>query len=199
MDDLQEHHLTRDQYEDGVYETRDSRAPTETMFTAKDIEKETNSPRQEWRMKRAMHLQEGQWVQSYESMPSRNSQNNNEWKRRVMQIITGLADVSPYHKERTLHLLEELGSLNKYGPYRNEEVMISVLQYVMEEEDERFDRATPCGESIESPHIIESRDSIPFAETDEFEHICEEFNSSVDRIMKVYQKTKTLIEDDGDD
>jgi len=128
-----------------------------------------------------MHLQEGQWVQSYESMPSRNSQNNNEWKRRVMQIITGLAAVSPYHKERTLHLLEELGSLNKYGPYRNEEVMISVLQYVMEEEDERFDRA------------------VPFAETDEFEYICEEFNSSVDRIMKVYQKTTTLLNEDDND
>jgi len=163
MDDLQEHHITREKFENNnFYKTRDQRSPMDTMFTEQDIEKHTESNRQEWRLKRALSLQEGQWVQPHDDMDSRKVQNDKEWRRRMVHVATDLAGMTPYQSDRVQHILNSLPSINKFGPYRTEEVIVGIVLYVMDEETERFE-------------------SDDFRDTERFEELVDGFDTTARR------------------
>jgi len=132
MNDVQEHHLTKDRANHEFYRTRDQRSPMETMFTKRDIEKHVSDPRQQWRMKRAMSLQEGQYVNQNESLKPRSVQNSDEWKRRKTQIITNQCGLTNAQADDVTWIMSELPKLNRiFGPYGLNEIIIGTAAYVL--------------------------------------------------------------------
>ena len=159
MDDLQKHHLTREKFDNtNFYKTRDQRSPMDTMFTKSDIESNVPSNRMQWRMKRALSLQEGQWVQAHDDMDSRKVQNDKEWRRRVVHIATDQVGMTPHQSDRVQHILSSLPSINKFGPYRTEEVIVGIVLYVLQEEAERFGGDKPI-DSDRFTELVESFDT----------------------------------------
>lgn len=80
----------------------------------------------------------------------------------MVHVATDLAGMTPYQSERVQHVLDSLPSINKFGPYRTEEVIVGIVLYVMDEETERF----------------ESND---FRDTDRFQEILHAFDTTARR------------------
>jgi len=179
MDDLQQHHITHDKAEDREWRTRDDRSPMETRFTREDIDKHVSDARQRWRLNRALTLQEGQWVQSYESLPSRSDQNRAESRKRQSHIVADNAELTEYQSQRVEHIFTNLPNLNTFGPYSLEEILVGVVCYVVESDDaSRID---------------------DFTETERFSVLADTYDSNPSRAKTVQQKVDTLTDDQGGD
>jgi hypothetical protein len=172
MNDVQEHHLTKDRANHEFYRTRDQRSPMETMFTKRDIEKHVSDPRQQWRMKRAMSLQEGQYVNQNESMKPRSVQNSDEWKRRQTQIITNQCGLTDGQADDVEWIMSELPKLNRiFGPYGLNEIIVGTAAYVLRHEKQQNESVT----------LLQERDAFSLLE-DEYDATDHKISVVIDKI-----------------
>lgn len=116
-----------------LWATKDQRAPTSTTFYESDIEKLNVSEQRKRRLKRALRLQEGEHITSDE-YDSRGQQNYREDKRRLVGTICSQLDVTPHQKRRVEHIVLDVVSVNSYGNYSTEEVVLGVITYVCMED-----------------------------------------------------------------
>jgi len=144
----------------------------ETMFKRSDIQKHVSDPRQRWRLNRAMSLQEGQWVQEYEDLPSRKKQNDNEWKRREIHIITDRVGLTDHQQERVEFVFNQLPSLNKFVTFGIDEIILGVVQYVTEE----------------------SRRAVELVDRDVAEQLYEDYDTSEDRVTTLRGRLNKYVE-----
>ena len=117
-----------DKYDGEEYTTKDQRAETHTTFYERDIDKQVSDPRQAKRLKRALRLQEG------ERKPNRNARNHEEDKRRLIGAYTSHMEVTPAQKRRVEHLVMDVMSVNSFGHYSMEKVILATINVVARED-----------------------------------------------------------------
>ena len=143
---VQEHSIARsegdgagdeidDLYDGEEYQTKDQRADTRTTFYERDIDEHCTSHRQARQLKRALRFQEGERVGTYESARSRGSQNNDEDKRRLIGIIGSQLGLTDRQKNRVKHLVMDVMSVNSFGYYSSEQVILATTNVVVREDD----------------------------------------------------------------
>lgn len=158
---VQEHHVARnegdgagdeidDMYDGEEYQTKDQRAETRTTFYERDIDKHVSNPRRARQLKRALRYQEGEHVNGVGK--SRGSQNNEEDKRRLIGTIGSQLSLTRAQKARVNHLIIDVMSVNSFGRYSMEQVILATINVVarehgrwIEEEDEFRDYAEQVG------------------------------------------------------
>lgn len=120
-----------DLYDGEEYQTKDQRAETRTTFYERDIEQHCTSKRQANQLKRALRLQEGEHVNG--SGKSRGSQNNEEDKRRLVGTIGSQLSLTQAQKARVEHLVLDVMSVNSFGRYSMEQVILATINVVARE------------------------------------------------------------------
>lgn len=128
-----------DLYDSEEYKDKDTRAPTETMFYDRDIDKLKISARRKKRLRRMLRRQEGQQPgEAYSTKyDDRKQQNRSEWKRRVVSVFASQLDLTRAQKERVKHLVNDVLDINSFGFYSTEEVVLATVN-VVAREDGRF-------------------------------------------------------------
>lgn len=121
-----------DMYDGEEYQTKDQRAETRTTFYERDIDQHCTSRRQAKQLKRALRLQEGEHVNG--SGKSRGSQNNEEDKRRLVGIVGSQLGLSKAQKNRVQHLVLDVMSVNSFGYYSSEQVILATTNVVVRED-----------------------------------------------------------------
>lgn len=116
-----------------IWETKDQRAETRTTFYERDIDKLNVSDRRKRQLKRALKRQEGQHVNSKE-YDSRGQQNHREDKRRLIGSFAGQLELTPAQKKRVNHLVMDVISVNSFGSYSSEQVILAVVNVVARED-----------------------------------------------------------------
>lgn len=116
-----------------MWETKDQRADTKTTFYEKDIDSLDVSERRKSELRRILRWQEGEQVNS-EEYDSRGQQNHKEDKRRLISSFTSQLGLTPHQKRRTKHIVMDKITVNKYGNYSTEEVILGVITYVCMED-----------------------------------------------------------------
>jgi hypothetical protein len=125
-----------DMYDGEEYTTKDTRADTKTTFYERDIERLNVSPRRASELKRMLKRQEGQHMNASQYR-SRGQQNHAEDKRRLIGTITSQLGMTRAQKNRVNHLVVDVISVNSFGHYSMEQVILAVLN-VVAREDGRF-------------------------------------------------------------
>lgn len=121
-----------DLYDGEEYKTKDQRAETRTTFYERDIDTHCTSKRQAQQLKRALRLQEGEHVNG--SGKSRGSQNTEEDKRRLVGIIGSQLSLTDGQKRRVNHLVLDVMSVNSFGYYSSEQVILATVNVVVRED-----------------------------------------------------------------
>ena len=119
-----------DKYDGEEYTTKDQRAETRTTFYERDIDKHVSDPRQAKRLKRALRLQEGEHNNTGKS---RGSQNNEEDKRRLVGTLSSQLGMTTAQKQRVEHLVIDVMSVNSFGHYSMEQVILATINVVARE------------------------------------------------------------------
>jgi hypothetical protein len=144
---VEEHNLSRKQG-DGArseiedekmgdkWETKDERADTHTTFYESDINNCIASQRRKRRLRRILKLQEGQQVNA-DGLDSRGQQNHKEDKRRMVSSFGSQLELTPAQKKRVKHLIMDVMSVNSFGSYSSEQVVLATIN-VVAREDERW-------------------------------------------------------------
>lgn len=117
-----------DLYDGEEYQTKDQRAETRTTFYERDIDKHCTSRRQANQLKRALRLHEG------ERKPNRGQENYKEDKRRLIGIIGSQLDLTNGQKQRVKHLVMDVMSVNSFGYYSSEQVILATVNVVVRED-----------------------------------------------------------------
>lgn len=120
-----------DMYDGEEYQTKDQRAETRTTFYERDIDKHVNDPRYAQQLKRALRFHEGEHVNG--SGKSRGSQNNEEDKRRLIGVIGSQLSLTKAQKSRVEHLVIDVMSVNSFGRYSMEQVILATINVVARE------------------------------------------------------------------
>lgn len=123
----------QDMYDGEEYENKDSRANTRTTYYERDIDKYCTDPRYAGHMRRALELQEGQHVNDPDKQ-SRGQQNHEEDKRRLIGAIGSQLGLTTAQKQRVKHLVMEVLSVNSFGHYSTEQVVIATCNVVARED-----------------------------------------------------------------
>lgn len=135
---VQEHHVARnegdgagdeidDMYDGEEYQTKDQRAETRTTFYERDIDRHVSNPRRARQLKRALRLHEG------ERKPNRGSRNHEEDKRRLVGILGSQLSLTKGQKARVEHLVMDVISVNSFGRYSMEQVILATINVVARE------------------------------------------------------------------
>ena len=117
-----------DMYDGEEYQTKDQRAETRTTFYERDIDRHVSNPRRAQQLKRALRLHEG------ERKPNRGSRNHEEDKRRLVGILCSQLSLTKGQKSRVEHLVMDVISINSFGRYSMEEVILAVINVVARED-----------------------------------------------------------------
>lgn len=117
-----------DKYDGEEYSTKDQRAETRTTFYKRDIDTHVDDPRQRKQLKRALRWQEG------ERKPNRGQRNHEEDKRRLIGAYTSQMSLSPAQKQRVEHLVLDVMSVNSFGHYSMEQVILATINVVVRED-----------------------------------------------------------------
>jgi hypothetical protein len=120
-------------YDEEGHETRDRRADTRTTFYERDIDNLNVSQRRKRRLKRALRYQEGEQVNA-EDYDSRGQQNHKEDKRRMIGSFGSQLELTGAQKERVKHLVMDVISVNSFGSYSSEQVVLAVINVVARED-----------------------------------------------------------------
>jgi len=141
--DLHEHEISRkpndgsrddmqgNGYDEHGYEF-DERGENRTTYWDKDIDQHVSDPRHANHLRRALKWQEGQYVTS-ENAKSRGTQNHEEDKRRLVDTIGGQLEIGTLQKDRVEHLVLDVISVNSFGHYSMEQVILAVINVVARE------------------------------------------------------------------
>lgn len=122
-----------DMYDSKEYRSKDQRGPNKTVYWKEDVQKDVSDPRVRRSLLRALRWQEGEDAPQGVDDPDRKSQNRNEWKRRVTNMLTSKVGMSHYQQERCQHIREEV-TVQRFGPYKTEEAVLSIIVQVAEED-----------------------------------------------------------------
>lgn len=116
--------------------TKDQRADTWTTFFESDIEQLPVSRRRKWRLKRMARRQEGENSSEtyYSDRNDRTQQNREEDRRRDVETFCSQLDLTPHQKKRVKHIILDVVSINSYGNYSAEEVILGAITYVCMED-----------------------------------------------------------------
>lgn len=168
-----------DRYDEHRYQSRDKRSQTHTTYYEYDVDDLQVSQRRKDELKRMLKRQEGEdpgeaYSQKYEQ---REQSNRREWKRRVVTTYAAHLDLTRHQKERALHLVMDVISINSFAHYATEEVVLAVINRVaredgrwIEDEQQFRDLAEDCGfDAAEVPERMKAlrrmlRERIPSAE-----------------------------------
>lgn len=126
-----------DMYDGEEYETKDQRSPKRTTYYESDIYKHCTDGRHAFHLRRAMKYQEGQQVDAGSDAKPRSVQNHEEDQRRMIGTICSQLDMTPAQKKRVRHLVMDVISVNSFGQYSSEQVILAVIN-VVAREDERL-------------------------------------------------------------
>lgn len=123
-------------YDEERYESRDKRAPTRTTFYESDIDRLDTTQRRKRRLKRALRRQEGEdQGEAYSTdHDQRQQQNRKEWKRRMVTTYASQLDLTPAQRDRSQHIVMGVVSIDSFGPYSTEEVILAVINVVVRED-----------------------------------------------------------------
>lgn len=116
-----------------IWETKDQRAETRTMYTERDIDKHCTDPRYAAHLRRALRFQEGEHVNAT-GHKSRGQQNHEEDKRRLVSIYSSQLNLTDAQKERVEHLTMDVVDINSFGHYSMEQVILTVINVVTRED-----------------------------------------------------------------
>ena len=118
------------------WETKDQRADTHTTFYESDIDRLNVSQARKRRLKRMLKRQEGQQKGEVYSKKrnNREQQNRRENRRRDIEIFASQLDLTKHQKNRVMHIVLEVVSVDSYGNYSAEEVILGVITYVCMED-----------------------------------------------------------------
>lgn len=142
-----EHHISREPndgsrddmqdngYDEHAHETRDERAETRTTFYERDIDNLDVSARRKKQLKRALRRQEGEDQQEVysEDRDQRKQQNRGEDRRRTIGSYTSQLELTDTQKERVEHLIMDVLSINTFGSYASEQVILATINVVARE------------------------------------------------------------------
>lgn len=130
-----------DKYDGEEYTSKDQRADTRTTFYRSDIEALDVSPRRKKRLKRVLRRQEGEdygeGTSEDKTRRQRKQQNREEWKRRMVSTYGSQLELTRRQKERAEHWILDVLSINSFGHYSVEEVILGVIN-VVAREDARY-------------------------------------------------------------
>jgi len=121
-----------DLYDGEEYQTKDQRAETRTTFYERDIDQHCTSRRQAQQLKRALRLHEGEHVNG--SGKDRGTQNHEEYQRRLIGIIGSQLGLTNGQKNRVKHLVMDVMSVNSFGYYSSEQVILATTNVVTRED-----------------------------------------------------------------
>ncbi|WP_226041183.1 hypothetical protein [Natrinema sp. DC36] len=126
-----------DRYDEQRYESRDSRSNTDTSFIEYDIDSLQVSQRRKNEYKRMLRWQEGEDpYDAYSSnRKSREQQNREEWKRRIVDTYTSHLDLTRYQKQRVKHLTLDVMHINSFGHFSIEQIVLGIINRVAREDD----------------------------------------------------------------
>lgn len=128
-----------DKYDGEEYNDKDERAPTQTTFYNRDINRLEVSERRKRRLRRMLRRQEGEQPgETYSTKyDNREQQNRSEWKRRVVSAFASQMGLTRSQKERVKHLVNDVLDINTFGFYSTEQVVLATVN-VVAREDGRF-------------------------------------------------------------
>lgn len=115
------------------WDTRDERAGTHTTFYMSDVESLPISKARKNQYYRMHNKQEGQHVNSTE-YDSRGTQNYKEDVRRFITTTGSQLELTPSQKERVKHLVMDVLSINSFGSYSSEKVVLGTINVVARED-----------------------------------------------------------------
>lgn len=118
------------------WDTKDERAGTHTTYHTSDIDKLNISKARENQYHRMLRRQEGEYVNA-EQYDDRATQNYKEDVRRFITTVGSQIELTPSQKERTKHLVMDVLSINSFGSYSSEKVVLGTIN-VVAREDGRF-------------------------------------------------------------
>lgn len=149
-----------DEYDDKRYDSRDKRAETETTYYEYDVNDLQVSHQRKEQLKRMLRRQEGEDPGEAYSKKHKNreQQNRKEWKRRVVTTFAAQLELTSYQKQRSLHLIMDVVSINSFGHYSTEEVILGVINCVAREdarwiEDEQVFRDLAVDVGFDRPEV----------------------------------------------
>lgn len=127
-----------DMYDAAEYETKDKRANTRTTFYASDIDNLDVSQRRKKELHRVLRKHEGEdygeGTAASKGRKQRKEQNREEWKRRLISTYAAQLELTQSQKRRALHIFMEVLNINTFGPHSSDEVALSVLNVVTQED-----------------------------------------------------------------
>lgn len=123
-------------YDEEAHETRDKRAETKTTFYKRDIDNLDVSNRRKRQLKRALRRQEGEDQQEVysEDRDQRKQQNRGEDRRRTIGSFTSQLELTDAQKERVEHLVMDVLTINSFGSYSADQVILAVINVVARED-----------------------------------------------------------------
>lgn len=145
-----------DLYDGEEYQTKDERAETRTTFYERDIDKHCTSRRQANQLKRALRLQEGEHVNG--SGKDRGTQNHEEYQRRLIGIIGSQLDLTNGQKQRVKHLVMDVMSVNSFGYYSSEQVILATVNVVVREDGRWIEDEDEFHEYMEKVGVTNDED-----------------------------------------
>lgn len=121
-----------------MWETKDQRSDTHTTFYESDIERLNVSQARKKRLKRMLKRQEGQNYgeasTGQTTRRERKQQNREEDRRRDIEVFSSQLGLTKHQKRRVMHIVLDVISVNSYGNYSAEEVILGVITYVCMED-----------------------------------------------------------------
>lgn len=131
-----------DKFDEKRFEHRDQRAETDTMFYRHEIDDLPVSERRKAEFRRMHKWQEGEdaFDEYSENWQSREQQNREEWKRRVVDTFTSRLELTDYQCKRTEHIVMDVLSINSFGHFSVEQVTIGVINCVARGDGRRIEK-----------------------------------------------------------
>lgn len=119
-----------------LWKTKDQRADTRTTFFESDIDRLNASPQRKKRLKRILRRQEGEnsGETYFADRDDRTQQNREEDRRRDIETIASQLELTSHQKRRATHIILDVVSIDSYGNYSAEEVILGVITYVCMED-----------------------------------------------------------------
>jgi hypothetical protein len=157
-----------------LWDTKDQRAGTHTTFYQSDIQSLDVSQSRKQQLERILRYQEGEHVNS-DKYASRGSQNHEEDKRRLVGSMTAKLGLTDHQKRRTKHIVLDVVSVNRYGNYSTEEVVLGVITYV-------------CMEDM-------GANGVHVDDRDDFHELVESVDTTMERVKGARQITRRRLMD----
>lgn len=117
-----------------MWETNDQRADTRTTFYQRDIDRLNVSERRKKRLRRILRWQEGE-QQNADEYDSRGQQNHKEDKRRLIGVLSSQLGLTPAQKRRVEHIIMDVVSVNSFGKYSSEQVILATINVIVREDN----------------------------------------------------------------